>query len=85
MKSVTHSFVQNWLVCQQAKPNKVKYLGLLVPLLVPEGAWQVISMDFIEGLPLSGFANCVLVVVDKFSKHSHFIPLHHPFIAAVVA
>lgn len=42
-------------------------------------------MDFIEGLPRSGRYNCILVVVDKFSRFTHFIPLAHPFSAATVA
>jgi transposase InsO family protein len=54
-------------------------------LLVPEGAWQVVTMNFIEGLPKSGYANCILVVVDKFTKYGHFIPLLHPYSAASIA
>lgn len=42
-------------------------------------------MDFIEGLPPFGFFNALWVVVDKFSKFSHFVPLKHPFTAASVA
>jgi hypothetical protein len=42
-------------------------------------------MDFIKGLSKSGFANCILVVVDKFSKYSHFVPMLHPFTTAKVA
>jgi hypothetical protein len=52
---------------------------------VPESAWQVLSLDFVEGLPTSGQANCVLVVVDCFTKYGHFIPLHHPFTASTIA
>jgi hypothetical protein len=42
-------------------------------------------MDFIDGLPLSSSANCILVVVDKFTKFAHFLPIRHPYTAASVA
>lgn len=41
-------------------------------------------MDFVVGLPLSGNANAILVVVDMYSKFAHFVPLRHPFSAASV-
>ena len=42
-------------------------------------------MDFIEGLLVSEGSNAILVVVDRFTKYAHFVPLHHPFSAAGVA
>ena len=85
MKKMTKVFVQQCQICLQAKPDRAKYPGLLQPLPVPDGAWQVVSLDFIEGLPMSDYANCILVVVDKFSKYAHFLPLAHPFTALSVA
>jgi len=85
MKSSVQAFVRACTVCQQAKPDRAHYPGLLQPLPVPAGAWDMVSLDFVEGLPRSGFANCILVVVDKFSKFAHFIPMKHPFTALTVA
>jgi hypothetical protein len=42
-------------------------------------------MDFVEDLPISGSANAILVVIDKFTKFGHLLPLHHPFTAQTVA
>ena len=85
LKSSVHQFVAACPTCQQAKPDRAKYPGLLQPLPVPSMAWQSISMDFVEGLPPSGGKNCILVIVDHFSKYAHFIPMAHPFTALTVA
>ena len=85
MKKQIKGWVQSCQVCQQAKLERIKYPGLLKPLPAPFRPWQHVAMDFIEGLPQSGRYNCLLVVVDRFSKYGHFIPLSHPYTAATVA
>ena len=42
-------------------------------------------MDFIEGLSKVGGKSVILTVVDRFSKHAHFIALGHPYTATSVA
>lgn len=85
LKAAVHKFVSECNICQQAKPDRSKLPGLLQPLPVPDRAWKVLSLDFIDGLPLSDGFNCILVIVDLFSKYAHFLSLRHPFTAATVA
>jgi hypothetical protein len=85
MQATIREFVSSCTVCQQVKTERVPYPGLLQPLPVPTKAWSVVTMDFIEGLPTSAGYSCIFVVVDKFSKYSHFLKLKHPFSAIQVA
>jgi hypothetical protein len=85
MKSAVKEFVAHCHICQQAKPERSLPAGLLQPLPIPSGPWDMATMDFIDGLPPSRQYNCILVVVDKLSKYAHFIPLRHPYTAAKVA
>jgi len=78
-------FIKQCQVCRQAKHLHTHPQGLLQPLPIPDGAWQNISLDFIEGLPKSEGYSVILVVVDRFTKYAHFLPLKHPFTAMSVA
>ena len=48
LKNSVQQFVASCSTCQQAKPDRSRYPGLLQPLFVPTMAWQSISMDFVE-------------------------------------
>lgn len=78
-------FVSEYHVCQLNKHELIKSTSLLQPLLVPERAWEDISMDFIEQLPKSKGFDTILVIVDTLTKYSHFNILYHPYIASQLA
>ena len=43
---------------------------------IPEWKWEIISIDFITGLPKTQRKNdSIMVVIDKLSKSTHFIPV----------
>ncbi|GJR06711.1 retrotransposon polyprotein [Tanacetum coccineum] len=68
--------------CTKLHGMSTNSTGLLQPL---PSVWEDISLDFIVGLPKSGGVDMILVVVDRLSKYSHFLPLAHPFTAKSVA
>ena len=42
---------------------------------IPEWKWEFISMDFITGFPMTWRQHdSIMVVVEKLTKESHFIP-----------
>jgi hypothetical protein len=79
MQQHVKEFVKSCPICQKIKSENIPYPGLLAPLPLPDMAWTHISMDFVEGLPKSQGKNVILVVVDRFTKYSHFIAISHPY------
>ena len=66
------------LTCRSCRVNKARTrseVGVLSGLPIPAGRWEVVQMDWITDLPLTatGF-NQVLVVEDRATKYSYFIP-----------
>jgi len=62
-------------ICQHNKVMRHKKYGLLEPIDVRMRPGTSISMDFIVGLPKSEGYTKICVIVDRFSKMAHFIPL----------
>ena len=62
-------------LCHKAK-SKVMHHGLYTPLPIPTSPWTDISR-ILYGLPRSKKGkDSIFVVVDIFSKMTHFIPCH---------
>jgi len=50
--------------------------GELALLPVPNSPWIGISCDFVTDLPESNGYDSILVLIDRLTKMSHFIPYH---------
>lgn len=68
------SFVGGCVICQRSKSVAGPKAGKLMPLPVPEGIWEDITMDFVGPLPLTARGHdFLLVVVDRLSKMARFL------------
>jgi hypothetical protein len=80
MKTLVEQIIRQCDMCARSKARRHKPYGELQPLPVAERPWDSITMDFITKLPLSEepvsgqFYDSILVVVDRFTKFSYFIP-----------
>jgi hypothetical protein len=82
MKKEIVEYITICMECQKVKAKHSHLAGLLQPLPIPEWKWDVVTMDFITGLPRkSKQHDSIMVVVDKLTKAAHFIPLKNTHIA----
>jgi RNase H-like domain found in reverse transcriptase/Reverse transcriptase (RNA-dependent DNA polymerase)/Integrase zinc binding domain/Retroviral aspartyl protease/Ty3 transposon capsid-like protein/Integrase core domain/Chromo (CHRromatin Organisation MOdifier) domain len=85
LKNDVLQHVQRCDTCQLNKGENISSPGLLEPIPIPTGAWEVLTMDFVCGLPRSEGKDVIMVVIDKFIKYCHLIALTHPLSATTVA
>ncbi|KAL2246177.1 UNVERIFIED_CONTAM: Transposon Ty3-G Gag-Pol polyprotein [Sesamum indicum] len=76
MRRDVEKFVGKCIVCHKAK-SKLNPHEFYMPLPIPSVPWEDILMDFVLGLPRSKRGtDSIFVVVDRFSKMTHFIACH---------
>ena len=74
MKKDIGEYISKCMKCQQVKIEHQHPAGLLHPFPVPEWKWEVVSMDFITGLPMTWRQHdSIMFLVHKLTKATHFI------------
>ncbi|WVZ70191.1 hypothetical protein U9M48_018877 [Paspalum notatum var. saurae] len=91
MKREIAKYVSECDICQRVKADHLKPAGMLqplavlawkwedihmLPLAVLAWKWEDIHMDFVVGLPRTekGY-DSIWVIIDRFTKSAHFIPI----------
>ena len=74
LKNDVSRIVPQCRTCLLAKAKK-QNTGLYSPLHVPHEPWNDVSMNFVLKLPRTARGHdSILVIIDGFSKMTHFIP-----------
>jgi hypothetical protein len=82
MKRKTTRYVSECDTCRKVKADYMKSGVFLQPLSILDWKWEYISMDFIVGLSLTADKiDSIWVIVDRYTKSAHFIPMHTRFTA----
>ncbi|MBW0541137.1 hypothetical protein O181_080852 [Austropuccinia psidii MF-1] len=62
--------------CQKSKRATGKKFGMMIQIQEPKSTWEIAHMDWVTALPPGGDRsyNAFLVLVDRYSKTSMFLP-----------
>lgn len=80
MKCEIVDFVARCLECQRVKVEHWHLARLLQPNQIPSWKWDIISMDFIVGLPMTARRHdAIMVTIDRLTKVAHFSPIRSSY------
>ncbi|KAL7277513.1 hypothetical protein ACG7TL_008434 [Trametes sanguinea] len=85
MSIFVKKYVTGCDTCQRMKNRPQQPYGPLQPNPVPEGPWEIITVDLITQLPESFGHTAICVVVDRLTKRAHFFPIKNEFSAKDLA
>ena len=76
MKSDAKRYIGSFHKFQESKSDTQGKIGYHQPFPPPPRKWEVISIEFMFDLPKSNGLTGIMVIVDKLSKRTHFIPFN---------
>jgi hypothetical protein len=86
MKIDIVNYMVRCLECQEVKVEHRHPVGLLHPHAIPKLKWEVISMDFVFGFPMTTRRHdSIFVVVNMLTKSAHFILVRMTYQAPDIA
>ena len=74
MQETSKQYVKNCDMCQRSEVVRHAPYGVLQLNEVSDQPWKSIAMDFITDLPYSDRYDTILVIIDRLTEMSHFIP-----------
>ena len=80
MTTFVKHYVTGCDTCQQMKNCPQKPFGTLQPNMVPNGPWEIITIDLITQIPESEGYNAICVIVDRLIKRAHFFAITNKFL-----
>lgn len=74
MKRDVEAWISQCQTCQLVKAERGVPSGLLQGLPIPLWKWDMVTMDFVTGLPRTpGNKDAIWVIVDRLMKSAHFL------------
>jgi hypothetical protein len=76
MKNDVDDYISKCMECQRVNSKHRHPTVLLEPLPILEKKWEVVTIDFITKFPRTVRQHdSIMVVVDKMTKGTHFVPV----------